>query len=410
MAPYKMKFGFKALRKAPYPHLYENQNGGFVARGRATDPAGRQRMIVRSYPDANDPLEALRLFEEELHHIETGLPRQANVLFSEFATSLLERKILRRELRSKASHHRWANTLTRLISGHEQNGLCIHGLGDFPVTELRTAHIEAWKDEVAGMINAGIFAPTTTNGWIGCLKVVSKAISREFECRDFMANITMFNLSEHVTYSEEQPNSIKPKDISRFLSTLKEYYPQYWAMALLGFLTGLRPCTLRPIRRRGSEPDILWDESRLLVRRSETYGHVMKTTKTAIRYSIHLPNEIMEALRWHVDTQLSDEQRCSDLLFPSVTGGFRSPTVLNKPFADVVRRLGLPYKVTQRGMRRTFQDLARAAQVQDIITRSISGHSTEKMQQYYSSVSGSEQRASLSRVFNVIQGGLSDTG
>src|SRR5262245_32825278 len=31
--------------------------------------------------------------------------------------------------------------------------------------------------------------------------------------------------------------------------------------------------------------------------------------------------------------------------------------------------------VTPRAMRRTFQDLARAAEVQDIVTRSISGHS-----------------------------------
>jgi hypothetical protein len=39
-------------------------------------------------------------------------------------------------------------------------------------------------------------------------------------------------------------------------------------------------------------------------------------------------------------------------------------------------------------MRRTFQDLARAAEVRDIVTRSASGHSTEAMQRHYSTVSG----------------------
>jgi hypothetical protein len=38
-------------------------------------------------------------------------------------------------------------------------------------------------------------------------------------------------------------------------------------MALVGFVTGLRPSTLRPLRRRGSEADVLWNKARLLVRR-----------------------------------------------------------------------------------------------------------------------------------------------
>src|SRR5579863_9206197 len=35
-------------------------------------------------------------------------------------------------------------------------------------------------------------------------------------------------------------------------------------------------------------------------------------------------------------------------------------------------------------MRRTFQALARAADVKDIVTRSVSRHSTEEMQRHYS--------------------------
>jgi hypothetical protein len=49
-------------------------------------------------------------------------------------------------------------------------------------------------------------------------------------------------------------------------------------------------------------------------------------------------------------------------------------------------------------MRRTFPDLARAAEVRDIVTRSISGHSTEAMQRHYSTVSGKEQKDGLARV------------
>jgi hypothetical protein len=49
-------------------------------------------------------------------------------------------------------------------------------------------------------------------------------------------------------------------------------------------------------------------------------------------------------------------------------------------------------------MRRTFNDLMRAAQVEAIVTRSISGHMTERMQDHYSTVSGAEQRAGIAKV------------
>ena len=43
-------------------------------------------------------------------------------------------------------------------------------------------------------------------------------------------------------------------------------------------------------------------------------------------------------------------------------------------------------------MRRTFQDLARAAEVKDLVTRAISGHATETMQHHYSTVAAEEKK------------------
>ena len=146
-----------------------------------------------------------------------------------------------------------------------------------------------------------------------------------------------------------------------FLTRLRELYPQHYAMTYLGFVTGLRPSSLRPLRRSGPFADVLWDKHRILVRRSQTRGtEVMNTTKQKRRYAIDLPEDAMSVLTWHVDTQLAeDAQRESELLFPSSTGGFRAPTVLNKPFAEVADEMKLGFTFTQRGMRRTFNDLAR---------------------------------------------------
>jgi integrase len=128
----------------------------------------------------------------------------------------------------------------------------------------------------------------------------------------------------------------------------------------------------------------------------------MRTTKQRRRYNIDLPEEAIQVLRWHIDTQLhTPQQEDSDLLFPSIDGGFRSGSVLVKPFAEVANAIGLTKQITPRALRRTFNDLARAAQVQDLVTRSISGHLTEDMQRHYSTVSGAEQRQALAKVIDL---------
>jgi hypothetical protein len=60
-----------------------------------------------------------------------------------------------------------------------------------------------------------------------------------------------------------------------------------------------------------------------------------------------------------------------------------------------------PAGVVQYFMRRTFQDLCRAAQVHDFVARAISGHATVEMQEHYSTVDGQEVRAGLAKVISL---------
>jgi integrase len=126
---------------------------------------------------------------------------------------------------------------------------------------------------------------------------------------------------------------------------------------------------------------------------------VMETTKTGLRQRITVPPELMAVLRWHVETQLvTPEQQASDLLFPREDGGFRSESCLKKAFDVVGGLIGLKKKFTPRGMRRTFNDMCRTANVEGIVTKSISGHQTDRMKEHYSTVSPIEQRESIGRV------------
>jgi hypothetical protein len=56
-------------------------------------------------------------------------------------------------------------------------------------------------------------------------------------------------------------------------------------------------------------------------------------------------------------------------------------------------------------MRRTFNDLMRTAQVEAIVTRSISGHLTERLQEHHSTVSGAEPHAGIAKVTDLMAPG-----
>ena len=53
-------------------------------------------------------------------------------------------------------------------------------------------------------------------------------------------------------------------------------------------------------------------------------------------------------------------------------------------------------------MRRTFNDLARRAGVDAVVTRSITGHVTEQMREHYSSVDLDEKRAAIANVVRLV--------
>ena len=79
-------------------------------------------------------------------------------------------------------------------------------------------------------------------------------------------------------------------------------------------------------------------------------------------------------------------------------------SVLDKPFDEVSKAIKLKFNFTPRGMRRTYQDLARAAGIHDSVTRAISGHATPTMQLHYSTARGGEVKQALAKVAQMATG------
>jgi integrase len=240
-------------------------------------------------------------------------------------------------------------------------------------------------------------SPATANGWISILRVICRAMTKHFELpRDPSDGVEYFSVPR--TYTREEPNALTTPQSAAFVARMKQLYCQHYAMVLLGFAIGARPSTLRPLRRSGPCADILWDEGSLLLRRSHSLGReIMDRTKNKHDLQLPLPPVVLDALREHI-AALEGPMAESEYLFPSTTGGLRSRSVLDKPFRAVAKSLGWSMRVTPIAMRRTFQDLARNANVRDFITRAISGHETERMQEHYSTAQREEMLTAVGRV------------
>jgi integrase len=214
------------------------------------------------------------------------------------------------------------------------------------------------------------------------------------------------------------PNALTPEEAAQFLAEIKKSFPQFYALALLGFVTGLRPSSLRPLRRRGSDANIDWKEGVLRVRRSHSRRpEIMKGTKQRTNYRIGLPPVVMGALEGHVESlkgvRSSDD---CELLFPSRgsktddgTPWMISRSALDKPFKAVSKTLGLDFELTPKGMRRTFQDLCRSVGVKTELQQAICGHigkarrdDEARMTKLCSTYRANEMRAAIAKIVAAI--------
>jgi integrase len=112
-----------------------------------------------------------------------------------------------------------------------------------------------WRGEQAKLIQLGKYAPATMNTDLAVLKVILKHAKIELGFRSNAAeDIASFDLSQHPTYSREEPNSLTAAELRDFLAQMRADFPQHYAMTYCGFATGLRPSSLRPLRRGGATP------------------------------------------------------------------------------------------------------------------------------------------------------------
>jgi hypothetical protein len=412
------------------PGVWRRKDGGFRIRGRTRDPKTNERRAVnRALPDCKRAREAAVILEAELAKIATGTEPVARPgsrpKFEDYAVTVFDRKVANGAIVAVSGRDKWESIIRLHL---------MPAFGPILIDKLTRDDIEQWKaSELVGArkhtkgtkhrraIERGRYSPATANTVLAILRQITAEASREYNIRDVAADVDNVNTRGHRTYTYEEPNSVKPEDVPRFLAEFRAKFPDHYAFVFLGFTTGLRPSSLRPLRAKGPNADVKWDDGKLLIRRSHTRGaEIMDATKTGVDQILDLDPEQLAVLRWHVDQLEADNERrakrsphlaqamaASELLFPappnkwSRGGGFQSRSALKDPFVTVGKALKLGYDVSPRAMRRTFQDLARAAAIGDVVTRAISGHATETMQRHYSTVADSEVREGMAKVIDI---------
>lgn len=369
---------------------------GYRVRVRAIDPrTGTKREKNERFE--NITIEEALLQQQRLRAEIRGLVNveRNRVKYGDYAESLLKRKIATGELSTEKSQRTWSDAQDLHLLPHFE---------DWFVDAIKRRDVEEWKVAQGERVQRGLFSPVTVNGWLRILLSTLRSAVVELELEhDPTLGVKPLDTSTWNTYTEEEPNSLTVAEVPGFMEQAFRLSPQHYAQLLLGLSTGRRPCELRPLRRCGPQADIRWDESLLFVRRSQVIGEPVERTKTNVRLRIMLPPQLVEVLRWHVEEHLlAKKMRESELLFPATTGGYQSPNVLTKPIAAIAKAAGIKKHLSPYFMRRTFQDLCRAAQVHDFVARSISGHATVEMQQLYSSVSSLEVRDGLAKVVSLL--------
>lgn len=390
---------------AVLPGIWKCRDGGFLIRGRAKNPMTGALKDVRQVVRTESPAEALQILEKTLASIRKGETEGASEraapripTLKRFTVQLLEEKIARGRIRSASTREVWKTIFEKIFKAP---------FASYQVDKVEPRHINDWlHEEVDPLVRNGTYSAAYVNSWLSRLRTVTRAFTGLYRLpSDPMACIADYDHRED-GYDDTAPNSLVVEELGEFLKCLEKFWPQFYAFAYLGFMTGLRPSHMRPIRRCGEHADVLWDEGVILIRQSHSRNQeVMATTKNGKRQRLALPAMMMDVLRRHTQTYPWSAQQESELLFPSRTGKLQARSVLDVPFKDVAERLRMTKKITAKGMRRTAIDLSRLAALDTKTRMEISGHKTERMLHLYETIPDNQMREALQRVSSFFPSG-----
>jgi integrase len=343
----------------------------------------------------------------------SGRAREANRIFGSvgIAEACEQRVAMRRELEQRLrepprsrvvdfGRHWLAIKKTTIDPGtydRYQAALEDHAFKSFgrmPFIDLRGLHVQNWINEEL----ARGYRVATVKGWFRTLRTMVQDAAEDLALPRDPTRRIRFPIGDE----REETNALLPGQLARFLDQMKRRYPQHYALAATLALTGLRFCHASALRWE----DFDQDRRILRVRRRQLRGRVGPVTlvKRAPKEYPVSP-DLMAILRSHQRAHRPGRPRRRGWMFANRRGGLRCPASLQTPWRRCLLAVRVEERFTVHGMRRTFVDLARRAKVDSVVTRSLTGHVTEKMRIHYSSVGLDEKRIAVALIAKLVRNG-----
>lgn len=394
--------------------VYRIDSETYVVRMRKMDPATglmREKQLKVTTAQAREaghtgPLEkfAIKVRLSLDSDFDLSAPVAGRTRFSDWAEEVYTTRQALGKVRAAETKAKWRGVLDNHL---------LKKWGDTFVDAITRVEVQKWLTKMGEGMQAHEMTPSTMQTRWSIFKTIMTRAAVHFDIKDPTLLVELPVDDEYSTYTDEEPNSLLPSELPAFFDAAWQYERQHFAMLVIGTLTGRRACELRPLRRQGPLSDLDWETGQLRIRRSQTKGDAANVLKQKNKkpVQIFLPPMLLDVLRTHV-ANLTPYRKTSDLLFPryrpfldgagAPNVGYMSKSALDRPLRNICEKAGIKKHITAKGaMRRTYQDLCRAAEVNRTIQMAMSGHATEAMLELYSSATADEKRSALAKMSDI---------
>lgn len=388
----------RVTKRRVAPGLWQLNTDLYEIRVRGVCPhSGKMRSRWRRFEGSK--LGALA--ERERLHAElaggvTSEPPQRETLEA-FAHSWLSTQLARGDWRETTAQ-RYAQSLELHI---------VPSLGSLYVDAITPRDVETAVTDWAKR-----YKRATVNSWLRVLRtVLSAAVAQSVVASNAAASVRALRERRDDDGDEtDWANSLTPPELGAYLRSWRELYPEHVALIATFVLTGLR---------WGEATALMWADIEaaekngvIHIRRSHVRGVIRNTTKTGRRRLVPLPIELGKVLGEHRRALLAAQH-------PGLVAGWVFANDAGKPRANgslcyvnqrVLAHAKITKRVTLHGLRRTATDLLRRAAVDPVAAKAITGHTTDRMREHYSTVSADETRDVGARVAALVPAAFAPRG
>ncbi len=271
------------------------------------------------------------------------------------------------------------------------------GLGDYYLEAITPIDVQKFQ---TAQFEAG-YAGTTIGKRINVLRQISRfAVANRMIQADFAAGVKTPGSEKR--YTIDEPNSLTVKQLREFLDYMKKNRPQWYVPIFVLAFTGLRGGEFLALKWT----DVDFAQQQITVRRNNARGHIGEPKTTAGWRCVAMPEMLCKILQEHRASMVAAQHPGlhGGWVFPKANGEHYRGNPMSREVPVAGRKLGLPFKLTAHGLRRTFNSLFRQ-HTSDRIAMATIGHATVEMTNHYTTVQHDEKLAASTNVLELVFGG-----